>query len=91
MRILGPERDKVTREWRRQHNEKLNDLYSSPNINRMIKLRRMRWAGQVACMRRGDVRMGKTERRTPLARPSSRWEDNIKINFQEVGWGYGLD
>jgi len=49
-RIFGPRRDEVTGEWRRQHNEELNDLYSSPNIVRVIKWRRMRWAGHVACM-----------------------------------------
>jgi hypothetical protein len=48
--IFGPKRDKVTGEWRRLHNEELNDLYSSRNIIRVIKLRRMRWAGHVACM-----------------------------------------
>ena len=58
MKIFAHESDEVTREWRIQHNEKLNDLYSSPNINRLIKLRRMRWAGQVACMRRRDVHTG---------------------------------
>jgi len=49
-RIFGPRRDKVTGEWRRRYNEELNALYSSPNIVRVIKLRRMRWAGHVACM-----------------------------------------
>jgi hypothetical protein len=58
LKIFGHESDEVTREWRRQRNEKLNYLYSSPNINRLIKLRRMRWAGQVACMWRGDVHTG---------------------------------
>jgi len=57
-RIFGPKRDEVTREWRKLHNEELNDLYSSPNIIRVIKLRRMRWAEHVACMgeRRGIYR-----------------------------------
>jgi hypothetical protein len=49
-RIFGPKRDKVTGEWRRLHNEELNDLHSSPNTDQVIKLRRMRWAGHVACM-----------------------------------------
>ena len=52
-RIFGPKRDEVTGEWRKLHNHELNDLYCSPNIVRMIKSRRMRWAGHVACMREG--------------------------------------
>jgi len=57
-RIFGPKRDKVTGEWREVHNEELNDLYCSPNIVRVIKLRRMRWAGHVARMGRRDVYVG---------------------------------
>ena len=49
-RIFGPRRDEVTGEWRKLHNEELNDMQSSPNIVRVIKLRRMRWVGHVACM-----------------------------------------
>jgi len=64
-RIFGPKGEEVTGEWRKVHNEELNDLYSSPNIFRMIKSRRMRWTGQVACMRerRGVYRVlvGKPE------------------------------
>jgi len=64
-RIFGPKRDDVTREWRKLHNEKLNDLYVSPNIVRVIKSRRMKWAGHVARMRDGRyvyrVLMGKPE------------------------------
>jgi hypothetical protein len=52
-RIFGPKRDEVTGEWRRLHNKELNDLYSSPNIIQVIKTRRMRWAGHVACMGEG--------------------------------------
>ena len=55
-RIFGFRRDEVTAEWRRLHNEEINDLYRSPNIVRVIKLRRMRWAGHVACM--GEERGG---------------------------------
>jgi len=69
-RIFGPRRDEVSEEWRRMHNEELNDLYSSPNIVRVIKWRRMRWAGHVACMgeERGVYRVlvGKPEGRRPL-------------------------
>jgi len=69
-RIFGPRKDEVTGEWRRLYKEKLNDLYSSPNIVRVIKLRRMRWAGHVVCMgvERGMYRVlvGKPEGRRPL-------------------------
>jgi len=90
-KIFGPNRDEVTREWRNLHNEGLNDLYSSPNTLRVIKSRRMRWAGHVACMweRRGIYRVlvGKPEGKRPLGRPRRRWEDNIKIDLQEVECG----
>ena len=82
-------RGTITGEWRKLHNEELNDLYSSPNIVRVIKLRRMRWAGHVARMgeRRGVYRIlvGKPERKRPLGIPRRRWEDNIKMGLQEVG------
>jgi len=72
-RIFGPRRDEVTGDWRRLHNEELNDLYSSPNIVLVIKLRRMRWAGHVARMgeERGVYRdlVGKSEGRRSLGRP----------------------
>ena len=88
-RIFGPKRDEVTGEWRQLHNEKLNDLYCSPNIVRVIKSRRMRWEGNVARMveRRCVYRvfMGKPEVKRPLGRPRCRWEDNIKMDLQEVG------
>jgi len=84
-RIFGPKRDEVTREWRKLHNGELNDLYCSPNIVRVIKSRRMRWAGNVARMgeRRGVYRVlvGKVEGKRPLGRPRRRWEDNIKMNL----------
>jgi len=82
-RIFEPKRDEVTREWRKLHNEELNDLYCSPNIVRVIRSRRMRWAGHVVRMgeRRGVYRVlvGKPEGKRPLGRPRLRWEDNIKI------------
>jgi hypothetical protein len=87
-RILGPKREKVTGEWRKLQNEELNDLYCSPNIVWVIKLR-MRWAGHVASMgeRRGVYRVlvGKPKGKRPLGRPRHRWEENIKMVLQEVG------
>jgi len=93
-RILRPERDEVTREWRKVHNEELNDLCSSPSIVRVIKSRRIRWAGHVARMgERGDVYrflVRKPGSKRPLGRPRRKWEDNIKMDLQEVGCG-GMD
>ena len=90
-RIFGPKRDEVTGEWRKLHNEELNNLYSSPNIVRVIKSRRMRWAGHVARMVVGRgvyrVLVGKPEGRRPLGRSRRRWEDNIRIDLREVGCG----
>ena len=92
-RIFGPKRDRVTGDWRKLHNEELNDLYSSPNIVLVIKSRRMRWAGHVARVEewRGvhKVLVGKPEGKRPLGRPRRRWEDNIKMDLQEVGTGSG--
>jgi hypothetical protein len=92
-RVFGPKRDKVTGEWRKLHNEDLNDLYSLPNIVRVIKLRRMRWVGHVGCMgeERGvhRVLVGKPEGKRPLGRPRHRRENNIKMDLQEVGGGHG--
>jgi len=91
-RIFGPRRDEVTREWLRLHNEELNDLYFSPNIVRVIKSRRKRWAGDVVRMgeERGAYRVlvGKPEGKRPLGRPRRRWVDNIRTDLQEVGCGY---
>jgi len=93
-RIFGPKRDEVTGEWRKLHNEELNDLYSSPNFVRLIKWGRVRWAGRVARVgeRRGVYRVlvGKHEGKRPLGRPSHKLEGNIKMDLQEVGFG-GMD
>ena len=91
-RIFGPRRDDVKGEWKRLHNEELNDLYSSPNIVLVIKSRRLRWPGHVARM--GEEReayrvlVGKTVGRRPLMRPRRRCVDNIRMDLQEVGCGY---
>ena len=90
-RIFGPKRDGVTGKWRQLRNEELNDLYSSPNIVRVIKSIRMRWAGHVARMEEGrgvhKVLVGKHEGKRPLGRRRRRWEDNIKMDLEEVGRG----
>jgi hypothetical protein len=89
-KIFGPKRDEVTGEWRKLHNEELRDLYSSLSTIRIIKSRRMRWAGNVARM--GDMRnayrllVGKPEGKRPLGRPRRRWVDNIRMDLGEVGW-----
>jgi hypothetical protein len=88
--IFGPKRDTVTREWRKLQ----NDLYYSPTIVRVIKSRRMRWAGLVSRMGEGRgmyrILVGKPEGTRPLGRPRHRWEDNIKADLQQVGCG-GMD
>jgi hypothetical protein len=92
-RVFAPKRVEVTGEWRKLHNEELNDLYSLPNIVRVLKSRRMRWAGHVARMweDRGmhRVLVGKPEGKRSLGRPGPRWEDNIKMDLQEVRGGHG--
>jgi hypothetical protein len=91
LRIFGPKRDDVTGEWSKLHNEELNNLYTSPNILRVIKSRRMRWAGRVAHMGEGRgvhrVLVGRPEGKRPLGRPRRRWEDNIRMDLREVGCG----
>jgi hypothetical protein len=84
-RAFGLKRDEVTGEWRKLHNEELNDLYSLPNIVRVVKSRRMRWAGHVARIVEDRVvyrvLVGKPEGKRPLGRPRRRWEDNIKMDL----------
>jgi hypothetical protein len=90
-RIFGPTRDEVSGEWRKLHNRELHNLYSSPDIIRQIKSRRMRWAGHVARMGEGRnvyrVLVGKAEGKRPLERPRRRCEDGIKMDLREIGWG----
>jgi hypothetical protein len=88
-----PKRDEVTGEWRKLHKEELSDLYSLPNIVRVVKSRRMKWAGHVARMGEGRsvhrVLVGKYEGKRPFGRPRRRWKANIKMDLQEVGGGCG--
>jgi len=91
-KIFGPRKDEVTGEWRRLHNQGLYYLYTSPNTVRVIKSRRMRWAGHVALMVEERVvyriLVGKLEGRRPLGKPRRRWMNNITMDLQEVGCGY---
>jgi hypothetical protein len=93
-RIFGPKRDDVTGDWRKLHNDELHNLYSSPNIIRIIKSRRSKLAGQLARM--GETKnayrilVGKPERKRPLGRPRSMWVENIKMGLREIGWD-GMD
>jgi hypothetical protein len=87
-RIFGPKREEDG-SWRKLHNDEIHSLYSSPNIVRVIKSRRMRWAGHVARMGEGRgvyrVLVGRPESKRPLGRPRRRWEDNIKMDLKEIG------
>jgi hypothetical protein len=93
-RIFGPKRDEVTGEWRKLHSEEIHNLYSSPDIIRLVKSRRMRWAGHVARMGEDrkvyKVLVGKPEGKRPLGRPRRRWEDGIRMDLREIGLG-GVD
>jgi hypothetical protein len=88
--IFGPKRDEVTGHWKKLNNEELHNLYSSPNVIRLIKSGRMRWAGHI--VRMGETRnayrilVGKPEGNRPLGKPRCRWVDNIKMNLREIGW-----
>jgi predicted small integral membrane protein len=89
-RTFGPKRDGVTGGWRKLHNEVLHNLYSSPSTIRIIKSRRMRWAGHVARMGAKKsvygLLVGKPEGKRPLGRPRRRWIDNIKIDLLEIAF-----
>jgi hypothetical protein len=90
-RLFGPKRDEVTGEWRKLHSEELHSLYSSSDIIRQVKSRRMRWVGHMALM--GEERkvykvLGrKPEGKRPLGRPRHRWEDGIRMDLREIGLG----
>jgi hypothetical protein len=87
-RIFGPKREEDG-SWRKLHNDELHSLYSSLNIVRVIKSRRMRWAGHVACMGEGRgvyrILVGRPESKRPLGRPRHRWEDKIKLDLGRQG------
>ena len=91
-RIFWPKRNE-NGEWRRLHNEELHSLYRSPNIVRVIKSRRLRWAGHVARMEEGrssfKILTGEPTGKRPLGRPKRRWEDNIRMNLEEIGINAG--
>jgi hypothetical protein len=94
-RTFGPEREEDG-SWRKLHNDAIHSLYSSPNIIRVIKSRRMRWAGHVTRMGEGRgiyrVLVGGPEDKRPLGRPRLRWDDNIKMDLREIGsiWRTGF-
>jgi hypothetical protein len=93
-KIFGPKRDEVIGGWRKLHNEELQNLHCLPSIIRIVKSRRMRWAWHVTQM--GETRnayrilVGKPEGKIPLGRSRRRWEDNIRMDLREIGWG-GMD
>jgi hypothetical protein len=86
-KIFGPKREEEG-SWRKLHNDELHSLYSSPNIVKVIKSRRMRWAGHVACLWEGRgvyrVLVGRPEGKRPLGRPRCRWGNNIKMPLREI-------
>jgi hypothetical protein len=90
-RIFRPKRDEITGQWRRLHDGEIHNFYSSPDIIRRIKSRRMRWVGHVAHMERGrivyTVLMGRPEGKRPLERQRRGWEYGIKMDLRDTGWG----
>jgi hypothetical protein len=93
-RMFRPKRDEMIGSWRKVHNEELHNLYCSPSIIRIIKSRKMRWTGHVARMgEKGNayrILVGKPEVKRALGRPRRRWENNIRMDLREIGWG-GMD
>ena len=91
-RIFGPKREELTTEWRKLHNEELNDLYCSPKIVREIKVEKNEMGGSCSAYGGEERRFGggKPEGKKTLGRPRRRWEDNIKMDLQDVGCG-GMD
>jgi hypothetical protein len=92
-RIFGSKRGEVTGGWRKLHTEELHNLYSSPSTIRMIRSKRMRWAGHVARMEKRHaygILVGNPEGKRPQGRPRCRWVDNIKMDLRGIEW-YGLD
>jgi hypothetical protein len=87
-RVFGSKRDEVTGGWRKLHNEELHNLYSSPNIIRMMKSRRMRWAGHTSRKRREahKILVGKPKGKSPFGRPRRGLENNIKMQVTEIQW-----
>jgi hypothetical protein len=90
LRIFGPTRDEVMGDWRKLHNEEFHNLYSLPNIIRMIKSRRMRWAGHVAGMKENRTTAYRILVGKPEGRPRCRWVDNVKMDLREIRWS-GVD
>jgi hypothetical protein len=90
LRIVGSKREEDG-SWRKLHNDELHNLYSSPNIVRVIKSRRMKWAGHVAHIGEGRgvyrVLLWMPEKKRPLERPGRRWKDNIReVGIDEANW-----
>jgi hypothetical protein len=94
-RIFEPKRDELTGEWRKLHSGELHNLYSSADIIRQIKSRRMRWAGRVAYIGKERkvyrILVGKPDGKRPLGRPRRRWKDGNRMYLSEIGWGCRMD